>query len=251
LSNLSIESRSSVIAKVRVGLTIKTKVQALARVKEILSSDPVLATPSYEWELNALTWQLPKSTVVDPKVVSELAPRKWKTIINTLGNAGLRDDVFANVIARSVATTPRDATKVLKHIESAPASRWNTMLRRAIEAHHANVVGGETIEGRTKALGSLASLGNDAIVVPAITTHLQWIRRYVDESPAPTDRLSQSLRSNTLELIDRNLLRIAGKLKGDKGYENFPDYGEVGEVISNVSILESISTPSGTKVVTW
>jgi hypothetical protein len=57
------------------------------------------------------------------------------------------------------------------------------------------------------------------------------------------------LRRSTSELIERNLARIAGDHGADpvRGYADHADYGEVGRIVSSMSLLDELDTPIRTR----
>jgi hypothetical protein len=91
-----------------------------------------------------------------------------------------------------------------------------------------------TLESRAmNALAAVHGVRRPMHIADALTVTRQ---RLAD--PRATDEAALQLREQTLELIDRNLDRIAGRRRDT--FANHPDYAEVGRVVSNVTLLDAM-----------
>ncbi len=92
------------------------------------------------------------------------------------------------------------------------------------------------------------SLFDDAVQrgnhVPLVEGVLARAKSHLDEVPA--NQMTDQLRRDTLELIERNQARMRGDHSNDpvRGYANHADYAEVGRVVENLKLLDKMAMPA-------
>lgn len=88
-----------------------------------------------------------------------------------------------------------------------------------------------------EAVKSLATAGEGS--PDALRHHLERVRSSIAAIPAGDEKLA-TIRTQALELADRNLDRMSGK-RSDT-YARHPDYAEVGRIVSIAELLESVTS---------
>jgi hypothetical protein len=85
-----------------------------------------------------------------------------------------------------------------------------------------------------------AMLQSDGVAASrSVQSTLALMQQSLRTTPAPSPEL-EPVRAQTLELVERNLARLSGHTPAGavRGYSNHPDYGEVGRIRANMTLLE-------------
>jgi hypothetical protein len=213
---------------------------------------PYDATPDDIREIHALMRPLPISTRLPREELVDLAPHAWKTIVVELAgrvDTEISDALYSRVLARSI-TSIKDATAFLTRIARQPTDRWQLQRVRAVLQHFpAATVAGDPATALKLAI---AAGSEDGGFLDAIATQIRDIDRQLTH--LQVDHPEWADTTTQLRGIARdNLDRIDGH-RSD-GYLNFPDYGELGDLISGSRLVKSLATgdaPStGKSSISW
>lgn len=94
-----------------------------------------------------------------------------------------------------------------------------------------------------------AMLQSDGVAATrSVRSTLALMQESLRTTPAPMPEL-EPVRAQTLELVERNLARLERRAPAgaNPGYSNHPDYGEIGRIRENMTLLEharAIQTPA-------
>jgi hypothetical protein len=124
-----------------------------------------------------------------------------------------------------------------------------------IQSSVPEVVIGSSVEDTVEA--TIRTSGEIAESQPATRFNLGRLADDAEEiaNAQPENPMVGTLATTIRELVERNIRRIDGEKietsDGNKGYDRFPDYGEIGELLSASRLLKSLGSEANDRVITW
>jgi hypothetical protein len=238
------------LARVRNELAFRSTAAVRQAIDEALAIDPATATVEQYRHLHALLIHVPLEHRPQLDDVVAAAPDRWKAVVADLGKQGLAASYssrYANIIFRNLAHDLETANRYLESLAQQPPGLWTNLrvwevVQRFPDARiRDNAV--DTLDWLISSVGGLPE------ALPAIRSQLQAI----DEELVVAGQNPElaGLVAGARQQVQENFDRLAGEL--NDGYGHFPDYGGLGELISDVRIIRSLQAPEAAtkRAVSW
>jgi hypothetical protein len=254
---------SEALRTMRLSLDVHTRDEAIKRFKRLLRTPPIDMTDQHVREMRALALHLPEGIRIGREEAVALALQAKRQVLEIFleNSIALGRATHAMQLARHISSTPSRAVNAMNTLwnrrTTSPHPDWDRLLwiqlsRTAPAAHP------QTLEQSIASLEQYAAFaGASESALPAIATFLKVIERETRTIGADVSapQMAHDIANNVAELANKNIRRIDGEKiptdTGEEGYEHFPDYGEIGELIAGARMLEGTEPPSEKSVVTW
>jgi hypothetical protein len=204
-----------------------------------LARDPVLANPL---ELRALWREMAAGTVTS-------VPDAWQPMFGKLQSASihsLTDEGLAHLTAASLDEASARGHLARIAAADSPSRYEKLQWLYATRSHPKLLLNDDALLTLELHIGFYPQVQTS---LKATRAQLEVVRDEARVFASEDTRISQ-VAADVVANAERNIQRIDGK--GSGGYENFPDYGELGQLISDMKLLRSLAAPDKPKrSVTW
>jgi hypothetical protein len=186
---------------------------------------------------------------------ADLVFRRALTSFKPLDYDEIASHVYAHHV-RSDDDAKRWFNAARKRFATGAQPEWDRFIWKLVTDRNPSALSPKTVDEAADLLEAIGThTGETPLHRPFTRKALELIEQHVSSIKFARDStaVQRSIAADVQELTVRNIRRIRGEniptADGMSGYQNFPDYAEIGEIVTGIRTLDALSPSS--KIVTW